>query len=84
MVTLRAILPQEEELMSAPFGRPKPPFGFDALVKHFHSVLDALPDRRTGHNTVYYFPCSRRFSRACTRAAICRGFVRSMMICCWR
>lgn len=53
MVILRAILPREEELMSAPFGRPKPPFSFDALVKHFHSVFDALPDRRTGSNTVY-------------------------------
>ena len=53
MVILRAVLPQEEELMSAPFGRPKPPFSFDALVKHFHGVLDALPDRRTGSNTVY-------------------------------
>jgi hypothetical protein len=39
--------------MSYPFGRPEPPFSFDALVSHFHGVLEELPDQRTGNNTLY-------------------------------
>jgi hypothetical protein len=39
--------------MSYPFRRPEPPFTFDALVSHFHGVLEGLPDQRTGNNTRY-------------------------------
>lgn len=39
--------------MSYPFGRPEPPFSFDALVSHLHGVLEELPDQRTGNNTLY-------------------------------
>lgn len=39
--------------MSFPFGRPEPPFSFDAMVSYFHRVLEELPDQRTGHNTLY-------------------------------
>ena len=39
--------------MSYPFGPPEPPFSFETLVSYFHTVLDALPDQRTGNNVLY-------------------------------
>ncbi len=39
--------------MSYPLGPPEPPFNFETLVSYFHTVLDALPDQRTGNNLVY-------------------------------